>query len=493
METNFRLAIYQTRWLLLFSLFIQFLFCLTQTGYFHPDQHFQLIEFSSWQLGEPSGATSVWELSSHIRPTLQVYLFSGFIELSRFIGMHDAYAQLALLRVLFGLSGFVFFNTLGIHYFKSDRLLLWVVLVLLNLAWIIPYIRTLFSSEMASSIVFFGTILLYEKKGEHFFYTLLTGFLFSLAFYLRFQIAFGLVGFGLWLLIIDKKYRRLWPLAVGFGIGVGGNVLLDYFFYHQFVFTPYEYFRVNITEGKAAEFGTSSPLYYVVMLLLVIGTPPLSLFLFYYSLKGAVKKYRQPLVWAVAVFIIGHCLVGHKEERFLFTVVPVLPTLAGWGLPSLLAWYQRATARTRRFLKSMLYISVGLNTLALVLLLINPIAQTIEFSRRLTSTFTQSSPTIYCLSRTPFETESGLPLTFYRRNAPTIKLVKVHDADSVRHLKNAWLSTTYNDAKERLPLLDSLGFKPQFYSSTLLWKTNQFLQSKDINTINEIWVLYKKE
>lgn len=493
METNFRLAIYQSRWLLLFSLLIQLLFCLTQTGYFHPDQHFQLIEFSSWQLGEPTGATSVWELNSHIRPTLQVYLFSGFIELCRFIGIHDAYAQLTLLRVLFGLSGFVFFNALGIHYFKSDRSLLWLVLLLLNLAWTLPYIRTLFSSEMASSIVFFGAILLYEQKGKPFFYTLLTGILFGFAFYLRFQVAFGLVGFGLWLLIVDKNYKHLWPLATGFGIGVGVNLLLDYLFYHQFVFTPYEYFHVNITEGKAAEFGTSSPLYYIVMLLLVVGTPPLSFLLFYYSLKGAVKKYRQPLVWAVVVFIIGHCLVGHKEERFLFPIVPVLPILAGWGLPSLLVWYQRATAGVRRFLKGILYVSVALNTLTLILLLFNPIAQTIEFSRRLSSTFAQSSPTIYCLARTPFETESGLPLTFYRRNAPTIKLVKFHDADSVRYLKGAWLVTTYSDAKDRLPLLDSLGFKPRMYSSTLLWKTNQFFQSKGINTINEIWVLYKKE
>ena len=422
-----------------------------------------------------------------------MYLFSGFIEICHFFNINDAYAQLTLLRLLFGLFGFVFFNAMGIYYFRTDKRVLYLVLVLINLSWSLPYIRTLFSSEMASSIVLFGAIVLYQLKGEKFLYVLLTGFLFSLAFYFRFQIAFGLVGFGLWILFIERKYARLIPLAMGFGIGIGINLLLDFNFYHQLVFTPYEYYRVNIIEGKAAEFGTSSPLYYIGMLALVIGTPPISFFLFYYAVKGGIKQYRQPLVFTVLLFIVGHCLVAHKEERFLFPVVTVLPILAGWGLPSFIGYYGRARKSVRIFLKSMLYLSLTLNTLALVLVILNPLSQTIEFSRKLTRLFTDSTPTLYCLARTPFETESGLPLTFYRRNASNITLTKVHNMDSVHYLKNAWLVSTYNDAKDNLPLLDSLGFKPQLYSSALLWKTNQFLQSKNINTINEIWVLYKKE
>ena len=481
------------RWLLVVSALIQLIFCLTQVGYFHPDQHFQLIEFSSWQLGEPSGATSVWELTSHIRPTLQVYMFSGFVSLCHFFAVDDPYTQLTILRVLFGLTGFILFNTIGIYYFKSSPKLLYIVLLLLNVSWLIPYIRTLFSSELASSMVFFGALLVYEKKKETFLYVLLTGFLFSLAFYLRFQIAFALLGFGVWMLIIDRNYARLLPMAIGFGIGIGINVGLDYLFYHQLVFTPYEYYRVNIVEGKAAEFGTPSFVWYVVMLVLVIGTPPLSIFLFYYSVKGAIQHYRQPLVFAVVFFIVGHCVVAHKEERFLFPIVTVLPIIAGWGLPSFLAYYQQAQNGTRTFLKGLFYASVVLTVLVLVLLPLNPISQTFDFSRKVARTFKGSTPTLYCLNRTPFETESGLPLTFYRLSVPNINLVKFHEADSLRYLKNTWLITTYNDAKNQFGLIDSLGFKPQLYSSPSLWKINQFLESKGIGTINEIWVLYKNE
>ena len=480
------------RWLLVFAFLIQLLFCTTQVGFLHPDQHFQLIEFSSWQLGQPSGAASVWELTSQIRPTLQVYLFSGFVEVCQFLHIDSAYSQLLILRVLFGLLGFVLFNSIAFHYFKDQPRQLFLVLLLLNFSWTLPYIRTLFSSEMASSIAFFGALLLYGTRKQQTFYLVLIGFLFSLAFYFRFQMAFALVGFGIWMLLIEKNYARLLPMATGFALGIGLNILLDYSFYHQFVFTPYSYYRVNITEGKAAEFGTSSFLFYIVMLTLVIGTPPFSLFLFYYSLKAALKQYRQPLVFAVVFFVVGHSFVGHKEERFLFPVLNVLPIIAGWGLPVFIEYYQ-THKRVQGFLKGMLYTSLTLTGVTLLFFITNPYSQSLEFSRRLVNSFSGTPPTIYCLNRTPFETENHLPLTFYRRSAQNLNLIRISNADSIRYLKQGWLATTYNDAKDKLPLIDSLGFKPQLYSSTAFWKINEFLQSKNTNTINEIWVLYKKE
>jgi hypothetical protein len=65
----------------------------------------------------------------------------------------------------------------------------------------------------------------------------------------------------------------------------------------------------------------------------------------------------------------------------------------------------------------------------------------------------------------------------------------------VRNLvgNNIYLAVTYNDLKQGRPMLDSLGYKPVLYSSKLLWNINKFLGSKKINTINDIWVLYKKD
>jgi GPI mannosyltransferase 3 len=99
---------------------------------------------------------------------------------------------------------------------------------------------------------------------------------------------------------------------------------------------------------------------------------------------------------------------------------------------------------------------------------------------------------VYCLDRTPFETPSHLPLTFYQRSAGHIRFQKWHSVDSLRQLPGGWVAVTYNDAKDGLLLLDSLGYKPVLYSSSALWGINRFLHSRNKHTINDIWALYRK-
>ena len=60
------------------GLIIQLVTCITATGFYHPDQHFSIIEFSSWQLGKESGVSYVWEFTHFVRPSLQIYMFSGY-------------------------------------------------------------------------------------------------------------------------------------------------------------------------------------------------------------------------------------------------------------------------------------------------------------------------------------------------------------------------------------------------------------------------------
>src|SRR6202012_2400244 len=128
---------------------VQLIICITAVGVYHPDQHFQIIEFSSQQLHQASAATDVWEYSAQIRSTLQIYLFSAYEEACIWVGIHDPYVQTELLRIVFGLGLFVFFNAITLYYFRQeDKRYVYLVLLLLNFSWILPYTRTLFSSEM---------------------------------------------------------------------------------------------------------------------------------------------------------------------------------------------------------------------------------------------------------------------------------------------------------------------------------------------------------
>jgi phosphatidylinositol glycan class B len=231
------------------------------------------------------------------------------------------------------------------------------------------------------------------------------------------------------------------------------------------------------------------------LLLAVLVAPPFSIILFYYVIKTYFKKYDHPVFIPVLLFIIGHCLIGHKEERFLYPVFSALPIIAGYALPGLIYFLSSTKRWVASFIKLLFIISIVLNTIVLILFTLIPYSQTIYFSKLLKNEFEERPATVYCLVRTPFETMSGIPMVFYRKGAPNLILREIATIDSVRYLnvRGTFVATTFNESKEKRPLLDSLGFKPILYSSGLLWKINEFLDSKKINTINDIWVLYKKE
>jgi len=483
--------------LLLASVIVQVIMCITAIGIYHPDQHFQLIEFSSAQLHKPFGY--VWEFDAHIRPSLQVYLFSGYRIFCGWLGLRDPFLQMTVLQVIFGLSLFVLFNSLALWYLREgDRRILYWVLFILNFSWWIPYTRTLFSSEMLSSLLFFGAVFWYALKSgqSRWLVPLLTGFLFALSFYARFQTAFAILGFGCWMLFFERRYHTLLPMVAGFIIGTALNIELDHGFYHQWIFTPYTYYKVNIVEGKAAGFGTSPFIVYFTELMGIAFAPPISILLLYFGFRAAIlKKLSNPLSLAVLFFIVGHCIVAHKEDRFLFPVLSVLPIFIGWGLPDLIRWYQTRKEGFRKWIKGIAVFSITLNLIVLVLLIFTPYCQALHFASQMRSHFKNESVTIYTVPRSPLETDGHLPFVYYQEGVRNFTWKTVKTADSMRYFsdKAVYFATSYNDIKNNKHLPDSLGYERQFCSSRILWGVNTMLQSMGINTINDVWVLYKKK
>ncbi len=483
------------QWILLFGFIVQIVFCITSVGYFHPDQHFQIIEFSSLQLHKENAATTVWELESNIRPTLQVYLFSGFRIICERLSILNPFNQLLILRLIQGFLFWFFLNYISFFYNKlSSKKNLILTLLIINFSWFLPYSRTLFSSEVTAALVFFPALFWYHKlkleKSITFLKLIAIGFLIALSFYLRFQLGFAIAGFFLLIFFFNKQYKYSFHILLGFTIGVLLNVFIDFQFYHKIVFTPFVYFKINIIEGVAASFGEKSFFYYLGVLAAVLTVVPMSVIFLIQYFKISIQKFKHPLVITCLFFLIGHSMVAHKEERFLFTVINLLPiVLSIGGFDYLIKKYYN-----NKIYKYTINFSLGLNLLLLVVFIFIPYSQSIYFIKKISSNKTIENKTVYCFERNPLQTESKLPLTFYNSQFKNTRFINFNSKDSASIKNNPLpeiIISTYNDLRDQNFHPETLGYTPVLYSSAPLWKLNVFLERKGVNSINDIWVVYR--
>ena len=66
--------IYQKNKLYLFSYLFLILSSIFSVGFYHPDEHYQILEFANYKLGNINSSQLPWEFHEKIRPTLQPLL-----------------------------------------------------------------------------------------------------------------------------------------------------------------------------------------------------------------------------------------------------------------------------------------------------------------------------------------------------------------------------------------------------------------------------------
>ena len=488
---------------------VQLISSFLTIGAYHPDAHFHIVEYSMYQQGLPSAVPDLWERTENMMPSLKMYMFTAYYKFMNFLNITNRYDILTILRILIGSANLLLFNYIIIRNIsKENKTALYAALIILNFSWCFPYVRTSFSAEMIGGVIFFAALLLYdvwnEKQPLNFFKAALIGLILSMAFYARFQIAFAGLGYIAWLVFFRKEtFKVIAFMAIGFGLGLAVNIGLDSLLYGELAISPWNYYRINIIEGKAASFGTSSVLFYIIELAVILLAPLLSVFLFLLACRGAVKYFRDPYVLSVIVFLIGHSIVGHKEDRFLFPVFGILPLIVGYAMQGYdyKAWFKRQAAVLRVSIWGVLIFSLLLNTFALVMLMVVPYSQGIEFGYRFVKRFKNAEEPVlvYNHRRTPFQSISKNTLYYYQgqlnENVQFITSEGFPEIpDDNPEGRERYICTTYNQLHSdpnNLPL--AAKYTPVLYSSKLMWNLNEWLRKKGANTVSEIWIMYRVE
>jgi hypothetical protein len=151
------------------------------------------------------------------------------------------------------------------------------------------------------------------------------GLLLGLAFAARLQLGFALAGLGAWLLLVARApLTRLFALALGFAGGELLGLAADRWGYGAFTLTPWSYFRENILHGMAKSFGVEPFWWYAPQSAMALGGPFGAL-----AVLGVLwfwaRHVRHVVGLPTVAFVLGHCLIAHKELRFLIPALPAVP------------------------------------------------------------------------------------------------------------------------------------------------------------------------
>ena len=318
--------------ILLVALVVYLTCAVFSTGYLHPDEHFQILEFAKWKLGEGTPQAMAWEHVAKIRPTLQPVLAMMIIRSCMWLGMQNPFHQAMVIRMLTGLvmlfSMSMFIKAAKCRVTPQHQNALMVATLFF---WVMPMIGVHFSSEILSTACLLFLLSGLLRPGQPSIRDALwMGFVAALGFEFRYQVAFAYVGILAWILAVGRYRWQIWcAAAFAFLTVVALSTALDSWFYGRFVFAPYNYYYMNIVQHVAAAYGVS-PWYTYFLQLAIIPSLALGVPVLLSVCIGTFKHYRNPVVWTFWTFLLFHSVVSHKEARFIFPLMPLLPLFLVW-------------------------------------------------------------------------------------------------------------------------------------------------------------------
>lgn len=302
---------------------------LNSHGYYHADEHYQIIEFASLKLGKITPGDLAWEYDYRIRSAFQPAVCFVLFKLLYALGMEDPYYLAASLRLLtagFAIAAIWFFVRTMLPSVQEPLKKPYILCS--YLLWFLPFLNVRFSSETWSGLFFLVAVAVIhgntEKKGRQF---LLAGILLGLGFLCRFQSAIMTVGLLAWMILISReRWKHLLLLLGGGLLSFCVGIMIDAWFYHELVLTSWNYFYINIVENYSSGFGVY-PWYFFIWGIAKFPFYPLGIMLLIAILVLVFRQWRSWLVWVILPFIIVQSIIPHKELRFIFPVANLAPLM----------------------------------------------------------------------------------------------------------------------------------------------------------------------
>jgi phosphatidylinositol glycan class B len=389
-------------------LLVHLIASIFSVGFHQYDEHFQILEFLQVKLFNTGTEGLPWEFSARLRPWFQVWLYYLWTAPLSWLGIKSPFVLSFILRLLTGALGVLSIWCLRDYLKKlfSRREDYLLALFFLGLFWFVPYIHVRTSAEsLSSSLLLIGFALSLKalEKNPSLLLSLFGGVVLGSSYLAKFQTGIPVAFLWFWIVIFHpKRWKVYTAISLGVIVAMALGPVFDYWGYGEWVFTPWNYFRVNLIEGKASEFGVD-PWYYYLRKGLAKGIPPISLFLIGSMFYFWIKKYKDPFTWISLSFFLVHVIIGHKEVRFLFPLYCQLPIFFFFT-------YTKLRDITPRWSNRLMNFTFYLNAILLLGVILKPAHKAMPFYRFVHA---EGIKEVIVKDEDPFSMWK-MPLTFYR-------------------------------------------------------------------------------
>jgi GPI mannosyltransferase 3 len=312
---------------------------ITDAGIYWPDEIYQSLE-PAHRLVWGRGLVP-WEFVAGARPWTLPGLVAGLFAALRGLGVSDPTIYVAAVKLVFAAAGVAtawaaarLARALGAGPLPAATAgALWA------LAAPAIYFAPRGLSEPLSALPLTAGLALAWPRDATRRRRLWGAALLCLAVFLRLQDALVCIAF-LAVLLFRGERRATWETFGVFALGAAALGLLDWATWGRPFQSALVNFRFNVVEGGGSLWGTSDALYYLRVLWRAM--PAVTLVL----VAGAVLAARRApgMLALLAVFLVFHSLVPHKELRFILPVLPAWAALAGVGLEVAIDWVARRRA-----------------------------------------------------------------------------------------------------------------------------------------------------
>jgi len=307
---------------------VYFITAWNSTGFHSADEHFQIIAFAQWKLGELPMDHLPWEFSAEIRSSLQPWIAALTFKLVSFVGLHDPFTWALLLRLFTACLALLairrFVNVVMIQYPAAEQR----AFVLLSYGlWFIPFIGVRFSSEGWSAIFLLQSItsVLASEKGAR--QGLAAGAYGGIAMLCRPPTALVLLALLAW-----SRFVRRDPITVAVKMVSAATVvllfglLLDLAFYGHFAWTVRNYVTLGLFGDPTHRFD-ELPWYYYAPWIVKYAIPPIGAAILLALVVLLWKRPSHLIVWCAIPYLAVHSFIAHKELRFLYPMAFLVPWL----------------------------------------------------------------------------------------------------------------------------------------------------------------------